>query len=451
MLAAIAGLKMPPVERWRVLEIGCGDASNLFPLAFDYPEGSFVGVDRAHEVIDDGRMFAAQSQLANLELHVADLLDWKPEGTFDYIITHGLYSWVPQEIRQKILQICQSALKPWGIAYISYNALPGCHFRRFAWDMLRFHVRRQTDPALRIAGVRALAQQILNQPVEDPMQPALRNEMENVLKRDPAALYHDDLAETNEPFYLKDFVAQADHYGLQYLGDADPQRDDIRELPLQAEDWLESRQYGDFLARRRFRETILCRKEIPLDRAIVLDRFQDLFAASRVKCVEPEKDGQQTFSLPRGNNLTTNHPYARNLLCHLASIWPGSMQIAEFSAEGHPSEVIADLLMRLLQAGAIELRVHPIKMAATVSNRPCASALAQAQVAAGFQMITNQRHINVELKDEIIRTLILILDGTRDRQAVVRALLEAGMDAAIIENGLEASLAGLHRLCLLTD
>jgi len=67
---------------------------------------------------------------------------------------------------------------------------------------------------------------------------------------------------------------------LQYLGDAEPVRDDVRDLSWPAEDWFEARQYGDFLACRKFRESILCRKDIRLDRSLSLDRFQTLAAAS---------------------------------------------------------------------------------------------------------------------------------------------------------------------------
>ena len=140
-LAMIAGLELPPVKSWRVLELGCGDGSNLLPLAFDYPEGRFLGIDRAREPLEAGRALASDLRLKNLELCAADLMEWRPDGEFDYIIAHGIYSWVPPEVRAKILQICEKHLKPLGIAFISYNALPGCHFRRFAWDLLRFHGR----------------------------------------------------------------------------------------------------------------------------------------------------------------------------------------------------------------------------------------------------------------------------------------------------------------------
>jgi SAM-dependent methyltransferase len=447
----IAGLLLPPVEQWRVLEIGCGDGSNILPLAFDYPEGKFVGVDRALNPIAAGRALAARLQLANIELHAADLIEWQPKGKFDYIIAHGVYSWVPKEIRERILQICSAALKPRGVAYISYNALPGCHFRRFAWDFLRFHVRHLADPAACMEKAHDLARLIINQPAgEEPLELAIRSEMEAILKRDDTALYHDDLAPDNEPFYLLDFVGQAARHGLQYLGDADPQRDGVQGIALLSEDWLESRQYGDFLAKRRFRETLLCRKDIHLDRKLLLDRFRDLFASSRVKPSEPQKDGQQRFDLPKSRNLTTNHPFAKEALCRLAARWPGSMRISELPLDQYSPDTIADLLMRLLQAGALELRIHPPKIVASISDHPAASALARAQVAEGYRLVTNQRHISIELGDESSRTVLSLLDGSRDRHTLARELSAAGMDPGTIDRAIEDGLAGLHRLCLLT-
>lgn len=451
-LSAIAGLMLPPVERWRVLEIGCGDGSNILPMAFDYPEGRYVGLDRALTPIETGRALASRLGLANAEMHAADLLEWEPEGEFDYIIAHGIYSWVPTEIREKILKICNAALKPRGVAFISYNALPGCYFRKLAGDFLRFHVRRLTDPAARMEKARSLAKMIVDQPAGDAtLRLALRDEMAIILEKDAAVLYHDDLAEINEPFYLLDFAAHAARHNLRYLGDAEPQRDDIRDHDLQAEDWLESRQYADFLLMRRFRESLLCRREITLDRKLLLDRFRDLYAASGVKPAEPEKDGQQQFALPKSGNLTTNHPLAKQTLCRLAPIWPGSLRISELSLEGFPPDKAADLLMQLHQAGALELRIHPPRLASSISDRPEASALARAQIAEGCRLVTNQRHMNIELEDEIIRTVVSLLDGSRTRQELARDLVSAGLDPGSVDRTIEYALTGLHRMSFLTS
>jgi SAM-dependent methyltransferase len=450
-LAAIAGLELPPVEKWRVLEIGCGDGSNILPLAFDYPEGKFIGVDRALKPIEAGRSLVARLQLPNMELLDADLIEWQPEGEFDYIIAHGVFSWVPESARQRILGLCGATLKPRGVAFISYNALPGCHFRRYAWDFLRFHVQGLSDPDVRIGKARELARMLVDQPEStEILDAAVRREMENILKRDETALYHDDLSETNEPFYLTDFVAQAADHGLQYLGDADLQRDDVHGVALRSNDWLERRQYGDFLARRRYRETLLIRNDVQLDRSVLLDRFLGLSAGSRAKPSEPQKDGQQRFDLPISGSLTTNHPLAKEMLCRLSSLWPGSMRLSEFPLGGYAPETTIEMLKGLIMSGALEIRIHPPKIAATISEKPAVSALARAQAAEGYRMVTNQRHMGIELEDESSRRVLWLLDGSRNRSTLARELSEAGMDSETIEKVIEDGLAGLHRLCLLT-
>jgi SAM-dependent methyltransferase len=455
-LAAIAGMTPPPVSRWRVLEIGCGDASNLVPLAFEYPEGQFTGVDRAAVPLARGRDAAAKFGLANLELYQADLLDWKPDGEFDYVIAHGFYSWVPLEIRDRLLEICAAVLAPGGVAYVSYNALPGSHLRRYVWDFLKFHTRRAASSRIRIEKANELARLIAARSADDPGRAAIRKEMEIVLERGAEAIFHDDLSETNDPVYLLGFIEHIARHGLQYLGDAEPWRDDVRDLPLPVEDWFEARQYGDFLDCRKFRESILCRKEIPLDRALALDRFQPLAAASRVRPAEPQPDGAQKFELSQGRSLTTNHPLVKDVLCFLATHWPGSVPVAGLPLGGCPPEDAADMLMHLVEAEAIELWQQPPRVATAISERPVASPLARFQLSLGLTMVTNQRHQSIDLLDETARALVSLLDGTRDREALVAAMGRVApgpegtpADPAAIERSLQVSLQEMLRLCLL--
>jgi SAM-dependent methyltransferase len=449
-LARIAGIELPAVERWRVLEIGCGNGSNILPLAFDYPEAHFLGIDRARESLEEGQALASDLGLANLELLSADLLDWQPAYEFDYIIAHGVYSWVPEEVREKILRICDAWLKPTGIAYVSYNALPGCYLRRFARDLLRFHVHREADPGLRIEKARDFAKIVATMAGEEPLQTAIRNEMETLIKRDAAALYHDDLAEINDPLYLLDFVAQAARHGLQYLGDADPRRDDLQDQPAFAEDWLESRQYSDFLMRRRFRETLLCRKHVTVDRKLMLERFRVLFAASRVKPADIQEDGVQRFDFPGSGSLATNHPLTKKLLFDLSSLWPRWTRLSEFELDSYPANAVADLLMRLARSQALELRISPSILTSSITERPVVSALARAQIARGYSMVTNQRHQEVEMNNVLSRKLLSLLDGSRDRAALIRDLAALGADPESTARTLEVGLLELYRLCLLT-
>ena len=71
-------------------------------------------------------------------------------GKFDYIICHGVFSWVPEEVQDKILEISRDLLSENGIAYISYNTYPGWHMREMVREMMLFHVKTIRDPRERV-------------------------------------------------------------------------------------------------------------------------------------------------------------------------------------------------------------------------------------------------------------------------------------------------------------
>jgi len=109
------GMRPAPVERCRVLELGCSSGANLLAMAVGLPESEFVGVDLAAKPIARGKAVVEALGLKNLTLRQADLLEMAPDyGEFDYIIAHGLYTWVPAEVRDKILAICKASLSPRG-------------------------------------------------------------------------------------------------------------------------------------------------------------------------------------------------------------------------------------------------------------------------------------------------------------------------------------------------
>jgi cyclopropane fatty-acyl-phospholipid synthase-like methyltransferase len=75
-----------------VLELGCGDAGNLVPMAVALPAASFVGVDAAPGAIARGRQLVAALGLDNVTLEARALEDFAaPPAGFDFVIAHGVY------------------------------------------------------------------------------------------------------------------------------------------------------------------------------------------------------------------------------------------------------------------------------------------------------------------------------------------------------------------------
>src|SRR5262245_45669411 len=150
VIGNLFGMRPAPIDNCRVLELGCGDGSNLIPMAMSLGESEFIGIDRAARPIQKGAEVLNALGLKNISLKQLDLLDVPADfGDFDYIIAHGLYAWVPDAVKEKIMLICSSHLRPQGIAFISYNAYPGSHISDMLRNMLLFHLREVHEPKQR--------------------------------------------------------------------------------------------------------------------------------------------------------------------------------------------------------------------------------------------------------------------------------------------------------------
>src|ERR1700676_853813 len=139
-LATLYGLAPPSVQGCRVLELGCGAGGHLIPLAYALPESEFLGVDLSEVSVGRAKDVAAKLGLKKLQFKAEDLGAFPADaGIFDYIIAHGVFSWIPPEIQEKLLEICSRHLAPKGVAYVSYNTYPAGHLRRIPRHLRRFH------------------------------------------------------------------------------------------------------------------------------------------------------------------------------------------------------------------------------------------------------------------------------------------------------------------------
>jgi cyclopropane fatty-acyl-phospholipid synthase-like methyltransferase len=116
-VARIFGLTPPPIATCRVLELGCASGANLIPMAFNLPEASFVGVDLSRVQVQSALATVEALGLRNIQITHASILDVQPDwGEFDYIICHGVFSWVETAVQDKIFRIAVENLAPNGVA-----------------------------------------------------------------------------------------------------------------------------------------------------------------------------------------------------------------------------------------------------------------------------------------------------------------------------------------------
>lgn len=445
-VARLFGVPAASPTRCRVLELGVGDGSNLIPLAAEYPDSEFVGVDLAPSPVARGNAIIDGVGLANVRLHAADLREVGDRfGAFDYVIAHGVFSWVPEDVRHALLELCDQVLTPAGVAYVSYNALPGCYLRKIFWDLLKLHTAKLTDPAPKVRQAKAILHFMAEGVIEKSyIGEYMRQEAKAVGQdRHEAVLYHDDLSSINQPYYFHEFAAMAARHGLEFLSEAELSDIDNDVFPDAIAAQLRQmggnvhiqEQYRDFLRVRRFRQTLLVRHGAPIDRPPAADRVPELAAAfhTRPDVTDPDlaPGVQVKFQTASGAALTIDHPAAKAALAVLGRRWPHPLGFDELVAgadrllgpgEGADRQVVAEVVLAAAGSGMVNLFLDPPRTVTAAGDRPRLSPFARYQIDAGLGVLTNRLHVPVKLEDALTRRLFWCLDGTRDRDAVVADL-----------------------------
>lgn len=138
--AYLYGVKLPAVSTARILEIGCAAGGNCLPAAFLYPNASIVGIDISETQIREGQGVIKRAGLKNIQLYAMCLTEITPKwGEFDYIVMHGVMSWVPAELQPEIFRLCQQNLSANGAAYISFNTYPGWKAHELLRELMLWH------------------------------------------------------------------------------------------------------------------------------------------------------------------------------------------------------------------------------------------------------------------------------------------------------------------------
>jgi len=454
-LAILNGLDPAPPQRCRVLELGCADGGNLIPMAADYPESHFLGIDLSPRQIESGKASVIEAALTNIELRALSILDFdESSGPFDYILCHGVFSWVTPDVQEKIFEICRAHLAPNGVAYISYNTYPGWHLREVVRDMVVFHTRHVTDPEERTARafelVQFLAETSAGGDAHALVMRTAREHFEEFRQR-PTYLAHEYLERTNTPTYFHEFAARAAQHGLQYMSEAEPSAMEADNLaPAVAErlhgftsDRIELEQYVDFAVNRMFRRTLLCNAGIRVDREATAEKMRRLYIASAVKPVsdspQARGEGSEGFRTERGTPFSSNHPLAKAALIALSAAWPQAIGFDALCSniggllDGPPPDdaALTDLLSSLHTSGVITLHALPPNCTRDVSEYPRVSTLARQQASAGL-LVTNQHRRVIKLDDPFVRFLVQHLDGKRNHGDLVR-LLDAEVTAGRLD------------------
>ncbi len=472
VLGRLMGLAAADPATCRVLELGCATGGNLIPMAEGLPGARLLGIDLSGPQVEAGNRPIARLGLGNVRLRRGDILELDPEsdpdlGEVDYIIAHGVYSWVPPPVQERLLRLARRLLAPNGIFYVSYNVLPGWRLRGTLRDVLLDACRNEREPQARLAAAQSALDRLARglEGVPGAAAVLLGEEVRRLRVAPASYLYFEYLAEHHSPILFRDFVRSCASAGLRYLCDTQlhtlfpASLGDSVEMALQdLDDGLDVEQWLDFLGNRGFRQSLLIRDDAVAEEVLSLERFAafSLCADLRPPAKPRLRDARPVaFTRPGGETLEVTQPLTKAVLLALAQRYPDAMTLRSVlpqaqrlvaDAGGSPSADDLDSLLSelfgLFARGAIQARIHPRRLDRTPPERPRVRPLVRALVDDGHLQVPTRDHGNLGLDPLAVR-LIGLLDGTRDVSALALAL-DAGGNRGVHQAGREGSGMGRH-------
>jgi methyltransferase-like protein/cyclopropane fatty-acyl-phospholipid synthase-like methyltransferase len=449
-IARLFNLNPTNFEEARVLELGCGGGWNIIPMAYSLPETEFTGIDLSKNQIEKAQKYVNDIGLENISFEHKSILDIDNTiGHFDYIICHGVYSWVPKNVQEKIFAILRDNLTDNGIGHISYNTLPGWNIVKSFRDMMLYHIALFDSHEEKAEQARSLLNFVTETLKEDTSSYSelLRNEVEMLSSRSDSYLIHDHLGEVNDPVYFYQFIETAHKFDLCYLADIPVSSMFIENLPesvspvlSQIDDIVRANQYMDFIRNQRFRNTLLCLdKNSPINRNIKkndIKKFHLTFSSDYDSPI-PEHVLKNDVNITFKNDMLSytpedniskialitlirqnGKPVSFDNLCELV------MEQTEIRDKNKISVHIVENtnLMRLMFGGLVTIYSSGGNYTSNIKEKPIVSFIARYQ-AENQIYVTNLRHEIVTL-NLFERIIIQYLDGKHTYEDIKKNIIE---------------------------
>lgn len=273
--AALVGVSAPNPKNARVLELGATYGGNIISQALFNPDATFVGIELSQEQVEKGNEVIANAGLTNVSLIQSDIASIGSEiGTFDYIIAHGVYSWVDDGVKDALLRLIDEHLAEDGLAYVSYNTYPGWHTMEEVRQLMMFSNRDKAqfnhkEKVLHGKTIGSIVgSQILKYDNLKERNSKFLGALRSVMQKDEYYVGHDHLEPNNDPVYFYQFNDHLEAHKLAYLCDADLTLSMVRSFDADIADTLDKlalndhvaqEQYLDFMLDTTFRKSIICK------------------------------------------------------------------------------------------------------------------------------------------------------------------------------------------------
>ena len=417
-------------------------------MAARLPGSSFLGIELSAEQTQEGKSRVAELGLNNCEIRQANLLDLQDEGLrFDYIITHGVYSWSPPEVRARIMELSAKLLSPHGVAYISFNSLPGWRKRGALRDMLLHRVREIRSPVARLEAAQDYLATLETgiEGLEAEHFDYLREEIERIRSEHPSYLYHEYLETYNEPMLLHDFIRTANEHRLDYICDIELAHqfpahleERVEQVLGRIEDPIEKLQQLDFLVNRVFHQSLLCHAEKQPSRSPDLEQLRNFAWIADLhppKKLDLRRIKPAPFTHSQGEKYQISHPLTKAAIALLAERFPASVAFADLlrhaaqrvrgNGGGYFAEQEDDMLhemFSLYATGVLHARPLDMLESGAELNPWQMEAVVRRGILRGDSHIPTIHHASIHL-DQFAARVIRYLDGHTYREALLPKLV----------------------------
>jgi SAM-dependent methyltransferase len=372
-VALVAGVE-PPLRKagFAWCDLGCGQGVTANILAATHPRGAFHAIDAMPTHINHARRLAGEAAIPNVTYHCVDFaaaLDLELP-LFDYIVAHGVYTWVDAANQRALRRFFDRRLKPGGLVYVSYNAMPGwardLPFQRLVRELARGSSgdsAARVDTALEI--IRALATAEVPALAPSFIVGELEQRPEDYT---PAYLVHEFMPGAWQPLYVTEVRAAMKTIGLAPVGSATLIENlDALVLSKNASEMLGAiadddlrELVRDFYLDQRFRCDVFARGNRQLDG----EQRCDALLASTFALARPAPAIRYSAATPAGFH-PYNNPTARAIVGALVD---GPRSFAEVaSVQASPQDLAPNVLLLCAVGDAVP--VEPGRAPVETLNR----------------------------------------------------------------------------------
>lgn len=360
LIAKIRGLEPASSANSNILELGCGQGMNLIPMAFRNPQSQFLGIDFSENQINFAKKFISELGLNNIDFQCQDIFDFEAQGQYDFVVAHGVLSWIPRHQQQELLSLVSKLLSPDGVGYVSYNCFPGWYGKKILRDfVLAKNSKLPSAEADLVEVFKQIESYIQSTSKTNPALSAqLKYDFEDMKRRPRAYLLHDEFELESHALYFSEFRRFLEAEKLFYAGDT-LQDGDLLEAyssemrrALAAEklsaDLFKLEEISDFYRNRRFRRSIFSKKKAETPSIESLSQF---YVRSKLKAIDGESS---IFQHPTYGNIEVQFSVLIEALQRLEVAGPAGLSMKSL-LETYSEASHRDLLDRILYFFRLDL------------------------------------------------------------------------------------------------